>query len=48
LVISQGVSDLVANRDEVDAMEEVAAIITPAAASACAGSRKGGAPPHLV
>ena len=33
LVLSQGVGDLVANRDAVDAMEEVAAVITPAAAT---------------
>jgi DNA polymerase III subunit delta' len=33
LVMSQGVGDLVANRDQVDAMEEVAAVITPAAAA---------------
>ncbi len=33
LVLSQGVGDLVANRDVADAMEEVAAVITPAAAT---------------
>lgn len=33
LVISQGVGDLIANLDVADAMEEVAAVITPAAAT---------------
>ena len=33
LVMSEGVGDLVANRDQIDAMEEVAAVITPAAAA---------------
>jgi len=33
LAISQGVGDLVVNRDAADAMEEVGAIITPAAAA---------------
>ena len=33
LAISQGVGDLVSNRDAADAMEELAAVITPAAAA---------------
>lgn len=33
LVLSQGAGDLVVNRDAADAMEEVAAVITPAAAT---------------
>lgn len=33
LVMSQDLDDLVVNRDEMDAMEEIAAIITPAAAA---------------
>jgi DNA polymerase-3 subunit delta' len=33
LVLSQGAPELVANRDETDAMEEVAAVMTPAAAA---------------
>ena len=32
LVMSQGVGEIVANRDSLDAMEEVAAVMTPAAA----------------
>jgi DNA polymerase-3 subunit delta' len=38
LVISQGVADLVVNADATDAMEEVGAVITPAAASAALGA----------
>jgi len=38
LVISQGVPDLVVNLDAADAMEEVGAVITPAAAAAALGA----------
>lgn len=38
LVISQGVADLVVNLDAADAMEEVGAVITPAAAAAALGA----------
>jgi len=38
LVISQGVADLVVNADAADAMEEVGAVITPAAAAAALGA----------
>lgn len=38
LVISQGVPDLVVNADAMDAMEEVGAVITPAAAAAALGA----------
>lgn len=40
LMISQGASELVVNRDEADAMEEVAAVITPAAAARALGAVK--------
>lgn len=40
LVMSQGAPDLIANRDEADAMEEVAAVITPAAAARALASVK--------
>ena len=40
LVMSQGAEDLVANRDAADAMEEVAAVITPAAAARALGAVK--------
>lgn len=38
LVISQGVADLVVNADAADAMEEVGAVITPAAAARALGA----------
>jgi len=38
LTISQGVGDLAVNRDAVDAMEEVGAVITPAAAATALGA----------
>ena len=40
LAISQGVEDLVSNTDVLDAMEEVGAVITPAAASRALGAVK--------
>jgi len=38
LVLSQGLADLVVNCDALDAMEEVAAVITPAAAATALGA----------
>lgn len=38
LTISQGVGDLAVNRDALDAMEEVGAVMTPAAAAASLGA----------
>ncbi len=38
LVLSQGLDDLVANRDSLDAMSEVAAVITPQAATVALGA----------